>query len=62
MKMSILARNKKTKVIFRTTSGKKICTVKFSKEEFSLIQIAATSSGQTIEEFFLSAIKKVTKK
>lgn len=64
MKMNILAnyKNRKQKVIFRTTSGKKICTVKFTKEQFSLIQLAAKVTGETVEEFFLSAIKQIGKK
>ncbi len=44
--------NKKVKVKFLTTSGKKVCTVKFTKDEFAMIEMAATSEGQTIEEFF----------
>lgn len=54
--------NKKVKIKFRTTSGKKICTVKFNKEQFSLIESAAKVTGETIEEFFLSAIKQIGKK
>ena len=44
--------NKKVKVKFLTTSGKKICIVKFPKDEFAMIEMAARSQNQTLEEFF----------
>jgi hypothetical protein len=49
--------NKKQKVVFRTTSGKKICTVKFTNEQFDLILLATKTQNITLQEFFTDVIK-----
>jgi uncharacterized protein (DUF1778 family) len=55
-----LFRNKKTKIIFLTTSGKKICNIKFSKEQFNMIEKAAEYNNQTVEQFFHDLLKELT--
>jgi hypothetical protein len=49
--------NKKHKVVLRTTSGKKICTVKFTNEQFDLILLATKTQNITLQEFFTDVIK-----
>jgi hypothetical protein len=53
-------KNKKTKIIFRTTSGKKICKINFSKEQFDMIEKAAVYNNQTVDEFFHDLLKELT--
>ena len=55
-------KKRKIKVVFRTHSGKKICNVKFSKEEFSLIEKAAEYEKQTINEFFAQMLTDIVNK
>ena len=55
-----LFKNKKTKVTFRTTSGKKICKINFSKEQFDMIEKASEYNNQTVEEFFHDLLKELT--
>ena len=43
---------KKVKVKFRTTSGKKFCTIKFTKQEFASLELAAQIRNQSLQEFF----------
>ena len=49
--------NKKHKVVFRTTSGKKICTVKFTNDQFNLILLATKTQNITLQEFFTDVIR-----
>lgn len=53
---------RKIKVVFRTKSGKKICKVRFSKEEFALIERAAQYNNETINEFFDQMLKDIVNK
>ena len=52
---------KKVKVIFKSTSGEKICTTRFTKEEFDTILTAAGLQGQTVEQFFKTIIEDLVK-
>lgn len=56
----IFWKNKKTKVILRTTSGKKICKINFSKEEFDIIEKAAQYNNQTVQELFHELLEEIT--
>ena len=47
---------KKHKVKFKTTSGKKICTIKFTNEEFDKILLSCKIQNITLEEFFQDVI------
>lgn len=53
--------NKKHKVVFRTTSGKRICTLKFNNEQFNLILLATKTQNITLEEFFKDVIRDAAK-
>lgn len=48
---------KKHKVKFKTMSGKKICTLKFTDKEFDKILLACKLNNETIEEFFNNVIR-----
>jgi hypothetical protein len=53
---------RKHKVVFRLEStGKKICTVKFTDKEFLTIKFAAISADITLEQLFISMIKDLRK-
>ena len=54
-----LIKKRKIKVVLRTVSGKKITTLKFTKEEFKLIEKAAASNNQTIYEFFNQMLQDI---
>lgn len=53
--------NKKQKIVFRTTSGKKICTVKFTNEQFDLILLATKTQNITLQEFFTDVIRNAAR-
>lgn len=56
--ISKIKNRRKHKVVFRLEStGKKICTVKFTQEEFFKIKLAAKSQDITLEEFFINIVK-----
>ena len=64
MKMIIskIKNRRKHKVVFRLEStGKKICTVKFTDREFLKITLAAMSANITLEQFFINIIKDLGK-
>jgi len=64
MKMIIskIKNRRKHKVVFRLEStGKKICTVKFTDKEFLKIKFAAMSADITLEQFFVGIIKDLRK-
>jgi hypothetical protein len=64
MKMIIskIKNRRKHKVVFRLEStGKKICTVKFTDKEFLTIKFAAMSADTTLEQFFINMIKDLRK-
>jgi hypothetical protein len=53
---------RKHKVVFRLeTTGKKICTVKFTNKEFLTIKLAAISANITVEDFFIDIIRNAGK-
>jgi hypothetical protein len=52
---------KKVKVIVKSTSGEKICTIRFTKQEFDTILTAAGLQGQTVEQFFKTIIEDLIK-
>ena len=52
---------KKVKVIFKGTSGEKICAIRFTKQEFDTILTAAELQGQTVEQFFKTIIEDLIK-
>ena len=53
---------RKHKVVFRLEStGKKICTVKFTDREFLKITLAAMSANITLENFFIDIIRNAGK-
>jgi hypothetical protein len=52
---------KKVKVIVKSTSGEKICTIRFTKEEFDTILTAAQLQGQAVEQFFKTIIEDLVK-
>lgn len=52
-------KTKKVKVILKTTSGEKICTIRFTTEEFDTILMAAKYQEQTIEQFFKTIIEEL---
>ena len=54
-----LFKPKKIKVVFRTTSGEKICTVKFDKIQFALIEMSLFYSGKTLDQFFTDLMKDI---
>jgi hypothetical protein len=60
--ISKIKNRRKHKVVFRLEStGKKICTVKFTDREFLRITLAAMSADITIEQFFVGIIKDLGK-
>jgi hypothetical protein len=62
MIISRIKNRKKHKVVFRLEStGKKICTVKFTDREFLRITLAAMSENITLEEFFIRIIRDTGK-
>jgi len=52
---------KKVKVIFKSTSGEKICTIRFTKQEFDTILTSAQLQGQAVEQFFKTIIEDLVK-
>jgi len=52
-------KRKKVKVILKNTSGKKICTIRFTTEEFDTILTAAELQKQTVEQFFKTIIEEL---
>ncbi len=57
---SWIFKNKSLTIVFRTTSGKKFCKIKFTKEESDTIMSAASLRGESLEEFFGSLLKELT--
>lgn len=51
---------KRNKVIIRSdVTGRKICVCRFTNQEYETIVRAAAYAGETIEEFFMAAIRQV---
>ena len=54
------SKNRKVKIKFISdTTNKKICTVKFTRQEFNKILLASKLANQTIQEFFIATIKDI---
>jgi hypothetical protein len=54
-------KRKKVTVKVKSTSGKKICTIRFTTEEFDTILTASESQKQTVEQFFKTIIEDLVK-
>ena len=53
-------KNRKVKIKFISdTTNKKICTVKFTRQEFNRILLASKLANQSIREFFIATIKDI---
>jgi hypothetical protein len=52
-------KKKSLTIVFRTTSGKKFCKIKFTKEESDTIMSAASIRGESLEQFFDSLLKEL---
>jgi len=53
-------KNRKVKIKFISdTTNKKICTVKFTRQEFNIILLASKLANQSIQEFFIATIKDI---
>lgn len=47
---------RKVKLIFKDSSGKKICSVKISKQEYGFLHSAAVAAHMDDQEFILNSI------
>lgn len=52
-------KDKHLTLTLKSTSGKKICKIKFTQEESDTIIAAASFSGQSLEQFFDSLLKEL---